>query len=183
MKTNRRLSLAILVSTLAATALMTGCSTTQPQPQVRHDQDPTVDMKSYRSFAFFDPLSTDCPQFSSLLSARLKQATRTQLEQRNYVYDERNPELAIDFRVDLSSTPEYRATSAGGAWRMRGGSATIDTSYNLDGALHIAVVDLRRQAIVWHGVVANRLGEDAMKNPGPVVEQAVQQILAGVAAR
>lgn len=180
MKITRRLAATTLLSTVAASVLLAGCSSA---PQIRHDQDPTADLRSYRNFAFFAPLSTDGPRFGSLLSGHLMRATRSQLEQRNYAYDDSAPDFAIDFRVDLAATPEYHANTSGGAWRLRGGSATIDTNYQLEGALHIAIVDVRRQSIVWHGVAANKLSDEVMRNPGPIVEQAVQQILAGLPAR
>src|SRR5690349_6769403 len=102
-------------------ALAAGCVT---GPEIRIDMDPKVDLRSYKTFAFFDHVSTDRSGYGTLVSQRLKQATRPQLEQRGFTYSESEPDLQVNFFVrvvdkqELRSTPGYYGYRAGyyGTW-------------------------------------------------------------------
>ena len=52
-------------------ALLQGCAS---GPEIRADANPEADFAQYRTFGFFDPLATDKAGYSSILTARLKQA-------------------------------------------------------------------------------------------------------------
>ena len=66
-------------------AILIGCAS---GPSIRSDIDPQADFAQYRSFAFSNPLGTDKAGYTTILTDRLKAATRLQMEQRGYVYDE-----------------------------------------------------------------------------------------------
>src|ERR1043165_5992487 len=100
--------------------VLAGCAST---PAVRVDRDPRADLASYKTFAFFDQIETDGGRYSSLLTEHLKTSTRTELERLGYVYDERKPQLRVNFFLSVADRQEIRATpTAPGplGWRFYG---------------------------------------------------------------
>jgi hypothetical protein len=59
-------------------------------------------------------------------------------------------------------------------------STDIETVDYKQGTLAIDLADTRRNALVWHGVAEGRLDAKAMEQPGPAIDAAVGQILAGL---
>ena len=84
MRNVRRLSLVSVVMMLAA-----GCTT---GPSIRVDKDPSADLTQYKTFGFFDQVATDRAQYSTIITSRLKEATRLQMERVGYKYEEREPD-------------------------------------------------------------------------------------------
>jgi type IV pilus biogenesis protein CpaD/CtpE len=82
-----------------ATLLATGCAS---RPDVRTEQDPTAELTHYKTFAFREPAASDQAQYTDLLAARLKHATRAQLERAQYVYSERDTDLHVNLRLVVS---------------------------------------------------------------------------------
>ena len=172
---------------VALLSLLGGCAS---GPQIHVDGDPAVNVAAYRSFGFFEPLATDTAGYSTLLSARLKEATRRQLEARGFVYDEANPGLRINFNVNVVEKSEIRSNpsvTAGfgyygyrygmyGAWT--GYPYDIETTNYRQGTLVIDVVDATRKALVWQGVAEGRITQQVRDNPARAVDAAVAQILA-----
>jgi len=172
---------------VALLSLLGGCAS---GPQIHVDGDPAVNVAAYRSFGFFEPLATDTAGYSTLLSARLKEATRRQLEARGFVYDEANPGLRINFNVNVVEKTEIRSNpsvTAGfgyygyrygmyGAWT--GYPYDIETTNYRQGTLVIDVVDAARKALVWQGVAEGRITQQVRDNPASAVDAAVAQILA-----
>jgi len=177
---------------LALFSLLAGCAT---GPRILTDSDPAVDVGSYGSFGFFEPLATDAAGYSTLLTARLKSATRRQLEARGYVYDEVAPSLLINFNVNIVEKTELRSSpsvTAGvgyygyrygmyGAWS--GYPYDIETTNYRQGTLVIDVVDASRRMLVWQGVAEGRITRKASENPAGAVDAAVSQVLASFPMR
>lgn len=164
--------------TLAALiVLAAGCAS---KPDVRHDQDPAVDLNSYKTFAFFEQAPVDKARYTTLLGARLKRATREQLERQDYVYSEANPDLRVNLRLVVLEKQEIRSSPSGRAfYGYRGWSNdAIETVDYRQGTLAVDLVDARRNALVWHGVAEGRLDSKAMEQPGPAIEAAVGEIFA-----
>jgi hypothetical protein len=159
-------------------ALQAGCAS---QPDIRRDKDPAVDLKSYKTFAFFDPVSTDRAHYSTLVSNHLKQATRDQLERRGYVYSERDPALRVNFFLHVVDRQELHATPVAGAGPLahRTWTGRLDTTSYQQGSLRIDLVDADRNVLIWQGVAEGRVGEDALKNPGPALQEVVAGIFTG----
>lgn len=144
---------------------------------VRHDQDPTVDLRAYKTFAFYDE-SALAP--ASLVGRHLKQATREQMERQHYVYSERNPDLRVAMLLAVTEHPELRSTGPHG-YRRWGGA--VESTLVRDGTLRIDLVDTRRNALVWQGVAEGRVDAEAMRHPAQAVQQAVAEIFAGYGQR
>jgi hypothetical protein len=170
---------AIFASFLGFTACATG-------PDIRVDKDPTADMSSYKTFGFFDAVATDRAQYSTIITSRLKQATRTQLESKGYKYDEANPDLKANFYLKVQEKQEIQSTpSAGvgfygyragyyGAWS--GYPQDVQTINYREGTLSIDLVDAKKDQLVWQGVANGRVTDEMRKNPGPAVDAVVAQI-------
>lgn len=187
----RSVSRALLAA--AAIALsFAGCSS---GPSIRVDSDPSVNITTFRTFGFFDPLATDQAGYSTLLTSRLKEATRRELEARGYSYEESNPDLRINFNVNVTEKTEVRTSpSAGvgygyygyrsgmyGAWS--GYPYDVQTTNYRQGTLSIDAVDAARKSLVWQGVAEGRISKDAMKNPAPRIDSAMAQIFADFPSR
>lgn len=165
-------------STVLLLAVSTGCAT---HPDTRFDQDPNVDLTTYKTFAFYPPLATDQAGYASLLTSRVQQAARARLERADYVYSEDNPDLRVGFALQVAERTGLRSTPAGpGLYGYRAwGAAGVETVDYRQGTLTIDLVDARRNALVWHGVAEGRLGEGALKNPGPAIDLVVGELFAG----
>lgn len=167
---------------LAATAalVLTALAGCAARPQLRTDRDPTVDLRSYKTFAFFDRLPTDNSRYSSILTQRLKLSTRYELEKQGYAYSETNPDLRVNLLVKVAGKREIRSSPLGGLGYRR--FSGIETTSHREGSLGIDLVDARRNALVWQGVAEGRLDAKAAKDPGPVIEETVRQIFAAFPA-
>jgi hypothetical protein len=188
----RRFSIA-LATGLAVLLTLAGCGSSGPS--IRVDGDPAANIPSFRTFGYFDQLATDKAGYSTILTARLKDATRRELEKHGYQYVDANPELLVNFNVNIAEKTEIRSspsTSVGygyygyragmyGAWG--GYPQDIETRNYKQGTLSIDVVDASKRALVWQGVAEGRVSKEAQQNPGPAIDAVVAQIMAGFPSR
>ncbi len=151
-------------------AMAAGCASA---PDVRVDKNPTANLTEYETFGFYDHSSTDRAQYSSIMTARLQQATRAQLERLGYTYDASNPQLRVNFQLNVMQRQEIRSTP-GMFYRPR--LNDIETVSYKEGTLGIDLVDSRTNSVVWQGVAEGRVSRDAYQNPGPAVDQVVAEI-------
>ena len=151
-------------------------------PSIRVDMAPAVDFRSYRTFAFFDPLATGSTQYTTLVAARLKQATRAQLERIGFRYSEQEPDLRVNFFLKVVDKQQIRSSSPAfysyrtpyyGTWH---GYPYVETIEYREGTLSVDLVDVKQNQLVWQGVAEGEVSDEAVKNPGPAVEKTVAQI-------
>ncbi len=175
---------------LAAALLAAGLAGCASGPDIRADQDPAANLSAYRTFGFFEPLATNKAGYSTILSARLKDAARRELETRGYEYDAVNPELLVNFNLNIQEKTEIRSTpsaSAGygyygyragmyGAWS--GYPYDVETTNYKQGTLTVDVVDAGRKELVWQGVAEGRVSKKAMENPAAAIDAVMPQIFA-----
>jgi hypothetical protein len=166
---SRRAALMALAAT--SVAVLAACAAPL---EVRHDQDPAVDLRTYKTFAFYDEPALGP---ASLIGRHLVQATREQLERQQYVYSERNPDLRVALLLLVREHPELRGTPGRGAYGYRGFGGVEGTLVR-DGTLRIDIVDTRRNALVWQGVAEGRVDAKSMRNPGQAVHDVVAEIFA-----
>lgn len=171
----------LLVLVLSFSGLVASCAS---QPDVYVRNDPSVNIATYSTFGFFNPLGTDKRGYSSLTSERLKAATRARLESLGYKYSESNPQLLINFagqlsdKIDVDSVPSaggYYGYRAGmyGAW---GGYSTYVDQYT-EGTVNIDMVDAAANRMVWEGVVTGRVTDKTKENLGPALDAVVAELL------
>ena len=97
-----------------------GCSS---RPEIRLDRNPSVAFSDYKTFAFTNPNMETGDRYVTVMSGRMREATRQELERRNYVYSESNPDLLVDLESGRVS----------------------------DGTLSVNLFDSRRNTRVWRG--------------------------------
>lgn len=173
----KRLSIpAALLSAAIPMALAAGCTSS---PNIRLDRNPSAHLETYRSFAFFEPVSTDQSLYTTIISGRLKKATRDELERRNYVYDEKNPDLRVNFSLHVMDRQELRAMPAPGLLGARFGFNELDTVNYRQGTLSVDVVDAHKHELVWQGIAEGRINKKSVENPGPAVDKVVNEMFTG----
>ncbi len=175
------------LAAIAAVASLTACTS---GPEIRADADPTIDLSSYKTFGFFEKVSTDRTAYTTLVSTRLKEATRAELTKRGYTYTDSNPQLLANFNInvenrqDVQSTPGvgvgygYYGYRAGmyGVWG--GYPQEIETVHYQVGTLAIDLVDSTKKQLVWQGTAQGRINKKAIENPGPAIDKVVGEIFA-----
>lgn len=170
---------------------LAGCAS---GPDIRVDSDPSVRVADYRTFAYFSPLATDKAGYSTLITSHLKDATRREMEKRGYVYEESNPDLLLNFQVQVENRSEVRSSPSMGVgyggyygYRSYGAWASypvdVQTVNYKQGTLGIDVVDAKRRALVWHAVAEGRIKKASLENPGPAIDAAVPQVMADFPSR
>lgn len=182
------------IQTLAIAGLLAAIAGCASGPTVRSDVDPGSDLGRYRTFAFFEPLATDRDGYGTILSSRLKAATRRELEERGYRYSESSPDLRVNFytnvkeRQEIRSTPEIGFT---GFYHYRRGFYNPWVGYPYDvrtinyteGTLSIDLVDASRKQLVWQGLAKGTVTKKVRDNPGPAIDAAVARIFEKFPAR
>jgi hypothetical protein len=157
-----------LIATLALLGLLAACSNA---PIVRSDYDPRADFASYRTFAFMEPLGTDRAGYTTLLTERLKRAAVMQMESRGYAFDEKNPDLLINFQTHVQSRTEYVGPPPmmwGGGFGYGYGAGFYGgwpgyafgpdvIQYN-EGTMKVDLIDAKRKQMVWEGVGTTLVG-------------------------
>ena len=171
----------ILTLTLLA-AVLTACSS---GPRITSNSDPSADWSQYKTFAFFDPLTTDRGNVRSLTSTQLIAATTREMEARGLTRVDGNPDLLINFMLSSRETLQSRpSTSASVGWgRGRYGtwggySVGMSTSSNeivqrTEGSLAIDVVDREQNQLVWEAVATKTITNSTRDNQQQVLDSAV----------
>ena len=166
----------VLTTLCVAAALTTGCAS---RPDIRLDKNPSLAMNHYQTFAFFDPLSTDESLYTTIISGRLKNAARKELESRNYVYDATDPDLKVNFSLNVVDRQEVRSYMRGGPVAFRFGVNDVETVDYRQGTLALDLVDARKKELVWQGIAEGRINRKSVENPGPAVDEVVSSLFDG----
>ena len=177
----RATSVARAVSTAGLVMLVAACAT---KPDVRADTDPSANMSSYKTFAFFDQLATDKSKYATMLTSRLKDATRREMQKRGYQEATSNPQLLVNFNTNLENRTEVQSTPSAGFYGYRAGMYGAWASYPQDvyttnyqqGTLAIDVVDAARKQLVWQGVAQARITDKMRENPSQAIDAVVAEI-------
>jgi Domain of unknown function (DUF4136) len=168
------------------TLLLAACAASGPT--IRTDADPSANLAAYKTFGYFDHVSTDKSAYTTIISTRLKEATRREMEKRGYTYVESNPDLLVNFNINIQNKTDVRSTpsaSAGfygyragmyGAWA--GYPQDVETYHYQEGTLSIDLVDSKKQQLVWQGIAQGKINKEAVENPGPAVDKVVGDIFA-----
>ena len=85
-----------LLAGLVTAAMVAGCASA---PNVYSNADPEADFSKYRTYGYFDSLSTDKDNYASLESAFLKVAVAQEMDARGYAYTA-DPDLLVNFYIN-----------------------------------------------------------------------------------
>lgn len=176
------MSVAIRAGSVALVAVIAGCAS---KPEIRADADPSANLSSYQTFGFFDDLATDKSQYSTMITSRLKDATRREMQKRGYKEAAQDPQLLVNFNTNVESRTElHNSPSTAGFYGYRSGMYGAWSNYPTDiyttqykqGTLAIDIVDAAKKQLVWQGIAQARLTEKMMDNP----TQAIDAIIADI---
>ena len=141
-----------------------GVSACASGPSIVSDYDQSADFASYRTFGFMSTLGTDRAGYSTLVTERLKTATRLQMEQKGYVYDPADPNLLLNFQVQVRERteyvppppmpwgPNYYGYRMGWYGPWPGYDFGPDLIQYTEGVLNIDLIDARKKQMVWEGI-------------------------------
>ena len=168
----------VLVKTAVVVLLFAGCTSV---PDVRIDQQPAANLSQYKTFSFYDQLSTDrTTNYTSIMSSRLKQSTRDELERRGYVYSEKNPDLKVNFNLRVTERQELRSyPTSSGVFVRRAGLQDVSVINYRQGTVSIDLVDNHMKSLLWQGIADGRVDDKMIENPGKAVDTVVKQIFVG----
>ena len=184
-----RLAAAAAAITLAV--LVTGCG---PSFTIRTDQDPNANFASYQTFSWIDPNPlvsvVTAEPMSPLLPGRIMSATRREFEAQGYrfVADPFKADFAVAFTIgsrEQIRVDSYPSTFRGGSSWTRSGrghgfytGTTTRVRQTTRGALAIDIFDVASRSPVWHGIAETSITSSVRNDPDPIINEAVQRILA-----
>jgi hypothetical protein len=167
--------------------VVTACSS---GPDIRREVNPTANFASYKTFGYFPELATDRAGYETVFTARLKAATRSNLEAKGYVYSETNPDLLVNFYANVEDKQELRSTPTSMGYPVSMGyygyrhnmyygmsTSQVETVSYKQGTLTIDLVDPTKKALVWSATAEGRVSKDARKNPGPAIDAVVAELM------
>jgi Domain of unknown function (DUF4136) len=187
MRPSKTLAPGSMIAGIAFAFALGGC--TPAGPTVRADGDPSANLSSYKTFGFYDRVSTDKNAYTTILSTRLKETTRSELEKRGYQYSQSNPQLMVNFATNIENRTDVQSgpgVGAGGFYGYRAGMygawagypQDIETVHYQEGTLSIDLVDASKQKLVWQGVAQGRISKKAVEDPSAAIDRVVADIFA-----
>ena len=193
MKTRSSIRALLVLTLLATLATLAGCAS---KTSVRVLADSRVDMSSYKTFGYFDPLGTDRAEYATLVSEHLRNATTREMQARGYVYSASDPDLLINFsgkledKLRVTQTPTAgvgvglgpRSAWSGGYYGYRTGFYSTYPMYETSvqeyqqGTLNVDLIDAEARQLVWEGIGARSLNRKTLDNIGPAIDPTVSAI-------
>lgn len=168
----------------AAVIALAGCAST---PNTFVNADPTADFGSYKTYGFYEDLSTDKANYESMESNFLKVAVAQELDHRGMTYSH-SPDLMVNFYINTKEKIKTRSvpTTSGyygyrdpfyDTWGGYGGYETRIDQYT-EGTLNIDIVDASSKKLIWEGAIAGRVTDTALRNLEETIDKAVAAIMA-----
>lgn len=174
-----------LITVLATITLAAGCGSTT---KIHSDYDPSVDFSQFKTYAYYNPMGIENPNYSSLLGQMFRDAIDAQMLPLGYVMSA-NPDLLINVSARLEDKTRVTTMSdpmmGGGYYGYRGGmydpwggygyGTSTHVSQYTEGTVNVDMVDIDQKRMVWEGVAIGRI-DDEQKN-----DKLRQDIMDGIA--
>jgi hypothetical protein len=149
--------------------LLTACAS---KPTIESDYDHTIDFSKYRTYAFYNPMGIENPNYSSIYGSIFRDAISKEMNSRGYKESD-NPDLLINVsgrmqdktKVTTTSSPNYGGGYHGyrggryGAWGGYGYGNSTHVSNYTEGTINVDMVDREQKRMVWEGVAVGRVNE------------------------
>jgi hypothetical protein len=172
---------ALVLFAAAICSCMAACSS---GPKIRVDGDPSVDLASYKTFGFFEHLATDKQNYSTMITSRLKDATRRELIKRGYQEDTTSPQLLVNFSTNVETRTEVHSSPSAGFYGYRSGVYGAWGTYPQDvyttnyqqGTLVLDLVDAQKKQLVWQGLAEAKLSKKDIENPSATIDSVIAGI-------
>lgn len=172
-------------SLLLVVMVLAGCSS---GPKIITNSAPDFSLINYKTFGFFQPLSTDRGNVQSLESKQLISSTTRELEMSGLRRDDRNPDLRVNFVLSSRETLQTRPSSSVGVHHGRGrygtwggysmSASTTEVVQRTEGTLGVDIVDVSRNQLVWEGAATARVTDSMRENRNQVLDSAIADIFA-----
>lgn len=158
--------------------------------RVSTDYDKEADFSSYKTFGFYKWEQDSDKLLTRFDRERIEQSTKAELEKRGYTFTEGVGDMTVSLFVVLeqkTSRQAYTNHYGGGyggyydwdygpGWGWGAGTSTTtytETDY-IDGTLIIDILDSKQRKLIWQGVGAGTVDEDAenraSKLPGEIAQ-------------
>jgi hypothetical protein len=176
------------IGVLSLFTLLTACSS---GGKIVANSNPMADFGTFKTYDFYEQLSTDRGGPRTILSTHLLTATTREIEARGFQRSGNNkPDLLIDFRastqdkIQVRNQPNtgvsmHRGRGRGGAW---GGTSmhmsTQQVTQTTEGSVAVDMVDREKNELVWAAAAVGRVTDKTMNNLGTVVKEAVADMFA-----
>jgi hypothetical protein len=169
-----------------AMMLLLGACAGTGGPTVAGNYDPATDFSQFSTFGFAQPLGSDDRRGRTSVSVRLITATARELQSRDLIFVDNNPDLMINFflqettgvptsNMSVSNSPFSHAH--GGASTWRGYDMSRSTASQItEGTLVVDVFDTRRNMLVFEGFAQNRVTEGTRDQLAETINDAIASI-------
>ena len=153
----------------SAAILLSACSS---GPAIESDYDRTVDFSQYKTYAFFNPMGIENPNYSSIFGSVFRDAIGKEMESRGYTVSD-NPDLMINVSGRMQDKTKVTTTSdpymgggyygyrrgAYGTWGGYGYGTQTHVSNYTEGTVNVDMVDRMQKRMVWEGIAVGRVNE------------------------
>jgi hypothetical protein len=177
------------IGLLSLFTLLAACSS---GAKIVANSDPMADFGAFKTYDFYQQLSTDRGGPRTILSTHLLSATTREIEARGFRRSGNNPDLLIDFmastqdKIQVRNQPTtgvsmHRGRGRGGAGTWSGASMTMSTqqvTQTTEGTVAVDMVDRKKNQLVWEAAAVGRVTDKTMNNMGSVVQGAVADMFA-----
>jgi len=152
-----------------AAILLASCASS---PTIESDYDHSIDFSQYKTYAFFNPMGIENPNYSSIYGSIFRTAISNEMESRGYVMSD-NPDLMINVSGRLQDKTKVTTTSdpymgggyygyrrgAYGTWGGYGYGTQTHVSNYTEGTINVDMVDRVEKRMVWEGVAVGRVND------------------------
>jgi len=184
----RRFTFLAMPLLVAGALLLASCAST---PRVSTDMDAEAPFADYRTFAFYAPLAMESSGYSTPLTKAIRKSIEREMLARGYVYDEKTPNLLVNFQgvieekqnyygypypyADFGYYYGYRSSAyfGTGLWY----SDAMVRTYT-EGTLSVDLVDAVRNQMVWTGSAVGRVRDEKAAQRAIQADQAITSIFA-----
>lgn len=174
-----------IVGLLFAASILAGCSS---GPDIITNSAPDFSLINYKTFSFFQPLSTDRGNVQSLQSKQLIESATRELEMSGLRRNDQNPDLLVNFVLSTRETLQSRPSSGASVHHGRGrygtwggysmSMSTTEVVQRTEGTLGVDIVDVARNQLVWEGAATTRVTDSMRENRDEVLDSAIADIFA-----
>jgi len=174
----------------AVAALLASCAS---KPKIETDYDHTVDFSQYKTYAFFNPMGIENPNYSSIYGSIFREAISKEMESRGYTQSD-NPDLMINVSGRLQDKTKVTTTSdpymgggyygyrrgSYGAWGGYGYGTQTHVSNYTEGTVNVDMVDRVQKRMVWEGIAVGRINEKKTSEETRAnIQNGIQEMFAG----
>jgi len=163
----RKLSQYLMLA--GAAVLLASCAS---GPTIESDYDHSIDFSQYKTYAFFNPMGIENPNYSSIYGSIFRTAISNEMESRGYVVSD-NPDLMINVSGRLQDKTKVTTTSdpymgggyygyrrgAYGTWGGYGYGTQTHVSNYTEGTINVDMVDRAEKRMIWEGVAVGRVND------------------------